>query len=199
MKSIVVATHNLGKMKEFRFILRHWNVQLMSLEDLGLDELDIHEEGETFSQNAQIKVDTLRQFTHEPILSDDSGLCIHALNGRPGIHSSRFGGRAPFSVKRKLLLREMEDKEDRSAHFVCAAALLIGERLYMAEGKVYGKISREDIGEYGFGYDSIFYYPPLKKTFAQMEMEEKHALSHRFEALKTLEEIVRREDPDFLR
>ncbi len=198
MKHIVVATHNPGKMKEFRYILRHWNVQLMSLEDLGLDELDIYENGQTFLENARIKVDTLRQFTYDPILSDDSGLCIHALNGRPGIHSPRFGGRAPFSVKRKLLLREMEEKEDRSAHFTCAVNLLVDDKLYEAEGFVHGEISKEDIGELGFGYDSIFYYPPSGKTFGQMEMEEKHSLSHRYEALKTLEEILRSEDPDFL-
>ncbi len=198
MKHIVVATHNPGKMKEFRYILRHWNVELMSLEDLGLDEIDILEDGDTFLDNARIKVETLRQFTRDPILSDDSGLCISALDGRPGIHSSRFGGRAPYSVKRKLLVRELEDKEDRSAHFICATALLIGEKLYTAEGIVRGEISKEDIGDKGFGYDSIFYYPPLKKTFGQMEMEEKHSLSHRYEALKALEEIVRREDPDFL-
>lgn len=199
MKPIVVATHNPGKMKEFKYILRHWNVQLMSLEDLGLDELDIHEDGETFLDNARIKVETLRQFTYDPIIGDDSGLCIHALDNRPGIHSSRFGGRAPFSVKRKLLLREMEDRADRTAHFTCAVTLLIDDKLYSAEGAVYGEIAKEDIGDQGFGYDSIFYYPPADKTFGQMEMEEKHSVSHRYEALKALEDILRREDPDFLR
>lgn len=198
MKSIVVATHNPGKMKEIRYILRHWNVQLVSLEDLGLDELEIHEDGETFLENATIKVETLRQFTYDPILADDSGLCIHAMDNKPGVHSARFGGRAPFSVKRKLLLREMELREDRSAHFVCVSTLLIGDKLYVGEGKVYGEIAQKDEGDMGFGYDSIFHYPPLNKTFGQMEMEEKHNISHRYEALKALEETLRREDPDFL-
>ncbi len=188
--NIVVATGNHGKVVEINKILSDWNVNFLSLEDIGLVGLEIIEDGETFEENAIIKAKAVSKLTEHPVLSDDSGLCIDYMNGGPGIYSARYAGEdTTFDFKRKKILGELKDvpKDKRGAHFFCSVCFIIDGKLILAEGKVEGLINDESVGENGFGYDPIFYYPPFDKTFAEVSSSMKDSVSHRYDALKNLE------------
>ena len=198
MKTIVVASHNSGKLEEIRYILRHWDVQLVGLDELGLHE-EIEENGKSFRENALIKAREIRKHTELPILSDDSGMLVEALGWEPGIYTARYGGEIPFKEKRLKMLKEMKDKANRRALFACEIAFLVEDREYTQLGLCLGEVAREEKGEFGFGFDSIFYYPPLDKTFGELPMEVKHGLSHRWDALMRLEEKLNAEGISYLR
>lgn len=186
MLQIILATNNKHKIEEFKSFFKGLNVEIRSLSDENI-EVNPVEDGKTFKENALIKANEVSKFTNRIIVSDDSGLEIHALNNFPGIYSSRFMEDRPYEEKFLEINKMLKDKKDRSANFNCTLCVknLTKEDLFF-EGKSEGIILEESNGKSGFGYDPIFYYPPLKKTFAELTKEEKNQVSHRGNALKKL-------------
>ena len=183
LEKIAVATGNKGKLREIRDIFA--GVELVSMQELGFDE-EIEETGGSFRANAQIKAEVIAKKYNLPTLADDSGLCVDALDGAPGIYSARFSGEGE-AANRKLLLKRMENVVDRTAHFECAVCLYMPDgRTYFGEGRTYGKILNEEMGTGGFGYDRLFYSDDLNKSFGQASEQEKNSVSHRFRALEDL-------------
>ena len=186
---LVLATTNKGKIAEIEFMLKDYPVSLKSLSDFGPIP-KIHEDGKTFDENAYKKSSITAKILGLPTLSDDSGLMVDSLNGAPGIYSARFGGEDLTDQKRcELLLESMEGKENRKAAFECviSVAMPTGPALTY-ESRCEGLITQKPAGTRGFGYDPIFYYPPLKKTFGQLSKDEKNQVSHRGKALRELKE-----------
>lgn len=186
---MVVATGNAHKLKEIAEIFTEYEV--VSQKQLGFDE-DVEETGLTFAENALIKARAAAKALHCIALADDSGLCVDALGGAPGIYSARYCGYHGDDRKnRLLLLKNMENITERSAHFISAIALVYPDgREIVVEGKTYGKILREEVGDGGFGYDCIFESDDLKKSFGLATPQEKNAVSHRFRALQALRKIL---------
>ncbi len=186
-KVIVVASSNQGKLKEIREILSGWKV--VSAAEAGFFE-EVEETGETFYENALLKARAVCAQTGLPTLADDSGLCVDALNGAPGVYSARFSGKGAAG-NRALLLEKLQGESNRRAHFTCSIVLCYPDgKILSAEGKTYGDILTEERGGNGFGYDPLFYSDDLKKTFAEATDGEKNAVSHRGRALKRLEELL---------
>jgi XTP/dITP diphosphohydrolase len=184
---IVLATKNQGKKKEMINLLEGYPVKIMTLEDFGPIP-DIIEDKETFDDNAYKKASMTARFLGLPALADDSGLVVPALEGKPGVHSARYAGEnATDEDNLKKLLKEMENKEKRDAYFECVISIAIptGPALTY-EAKCEGIITKEPKGEGGFGYDPVFFYPELDKTFAELSMEEKSQVSHRGKALNEM-------------
>ena len=182
----VLATHNPGKLKEMGAILARFGVEVVSPKDLGLT-VDVEETGTTFAENAMLKAKAICAAAQLPAIADDSGLCVDALNGGPGVYSARYGGEGLDDRGRyMLLLNNMRGQTTRAAHFACAIACAFpnGDTL-TAEGRCDGTIAFAPMGEGGFGYDPVFFYPPLAKTFGQLTAEEKSAISHRGRALES--------------
>lgn len=182
MKEIILASGNPGKLAEFRKILKGYKV--VSPEDLKID-FDVDETGETFYDNALLKARALYELCGKPALADDSGLCVDALGGAPGVYSARYSGGGDRENIAKLL-SELDGVKNRAAHFACCIVYYDGTDIISAEGKVYGKITEIAIGEKGFGYDPVFYSDELKKTFGEASETEKNGISHRARALTTL-------------
>lgn len=181
---IIVASGNEGKIREIRDIFT--GVEIIPMRDLGFFE-EIEETGSNFRENALIKAKTVSEKYNMPALADDSGLCVDVLRGAPGVYSARFSGEGP-AENRKLLLKRMENVSDRRAHFESAVCLYTPDgRALFGEGRTYGRILYEEIGDKGFGYDSLFYSDDLKKSFGLADESEKNAVSHRFRALKDLQ------------
>ena len=182
----VLATHNPGKLKEMGDILARFGVEVVSPKDLGIT-VDVEETGATFAENAMLKAKAICAAAKLPAIADDSGLCVDALNGGPGVYSARYGGEGLDDKGRyMLLLNSMRGQPTRAAHFACAIACVFpnGDEL-TAEGRCDGTIAFAPIGEGGFGYDPVFFVPELKKTFGQLTAEEKSAISHRGRALES--------------
>ena len=180
----VLATHNPGKLKEMGAILARFGVEVVSPRDLGIT-VDVEETGTTFAENAMLKAKAICAAAKLPAIADDSGLCVDALNGGPGVYSARYGGEGLDDKGRyMLLLNSMRGQPTRAAHFACAIACAFpnGDEL-TAEGRCDGTIAFAPMGEGGFGYDPVFFVPELKKTFGQLTAEEKSAISHRGRAL----------------
>lgn len=183
----MAATKNKGKIKEIGEMLGSLGFEVVSQQEAGYD-VDILETGDTFEKNALIKARAIAMLCDEPVLADDSGLCIDALDGRPGVFSARYAGEnAEDSEKIQKILSEMEGVTDRSAKFVTAAAFIFpnGKEI-IALGEVKGEITLEPKGDNGFGYDPIFFSHELGKTFAEATDEEKNSVSHRGRALNAL-------------
>lgn len=183
-RKFVLATHNPGKLKEMSDILSRFGVEVVSPRDLGLT-VDVEETGTTFAENAMLKAKAICAAANLPAIADDSGLCVDALNGGPGVYSARYGGEGLDDRGRTmLLLSSMRGQTSRAAHFACAIACAFpnGDTL-TAEGRCDGAIAFAPIGTEGFGYDPVFLIPALAKTFAQLSAEEKSAISHRGRAL----------------
>ena len=182
----VLATHNPGKLKEMGAILARFGVEVVSPKDLGLT-VDVEETGTTFAENAMLKAKAICAAAQLPAISDDSGLCVDALNGGPGVYSARYGGEGLDDRGRyMLLLNNMRGQTTRAAHFACAIACAFpnGDTL-TAEGRCDGTIAFAPMGEGGFGYDPVFFVPEKAKTFGQLTAEEKSAISHRGRALES--------------
>ena len=180
----VLATHNPGKLKEMGDILARFGVEVVSPKDLGIT-VDVEETGATFAENAMLKAKAICAAAKLPAIADDSGLCVDALNGGPGVYSARYVGEGLDDKGRyMLLLNSMRGQPTRAAHFACAIACVFpnGDEL-TAEGRCDGTIAFAPMGEGGFGYDPVFFVPELKKTFGQLTAEEKSAISHRGRAL----------------
>ena len=185
---IILATSNKHKLKEVREILAPHHIILYGLSDLSSKLPDVEENGETYAENALIKAKAVQKITKLPIISDDSGLEIMALNKEPGIHSARYAeslGGHDNAIKE--ILKRLEGKEDRSARFVCDIVLLnVEDKPLVFEGIAEGTIAYEKSeAQGGFGYDPIFISKETGKYFAEMG-EEKNAISHRAKALKKL-------------
>lgn len=181
----ILATHNPGKLKEMSAILGALGVEVVSPADLGLT-VDVEETGETFAENAMLKAKAVCGLAGLPAIADDSGLCVDALNGGPGVYSARYGGEELDDRGRyMLLLNSMRGAPTRSAHFETAVACAFpnGETL-TATGRCDGAIAFAPMGTGGFGYDPVFLVPERAKTFGQMTEEEKAGLSHRGKALR---------------
>lgn len=180
----VLATHNPGKLREMAAILSQFGVEVVSPGDLGIT-VDVEETGTTFAENAMLKARAICEAAGLPAIADDSGLCVDALNGGPGVYSARYGGEGLDDRGRyMLLLNNLRGQTTRAAHFACAIACAFpgGDEL-TAEGRCDGTIAFAPMGEGGFGYDPVFFVPELKKTFGQLTAEEKSAISHRGRAL----------------
>ena len=184
---IILATNNKHKLKEVREILSPHNVIVYGLSDLNIKLPEVEENGKTYYDNALIKASAVQKFTTMPIISDDSGLEITALNNEPGLHSARYAeslGGHDNAIKE--ILKRLEDKEDRSARFVCDIVLLnVEKKPLLFEGIAEGTIAKEKMGEGGFGYDPIFISKETGECFALMK-EEKNTVSHRAKALNKL-------------
>ncbi len=189
MKKFIIATGNKGKAKEFESMFAPLGYQVLTLHDLE-GAVDVEETGSTFEENAILKAESLCEQFQTMVIADDSGLMIDALDGRPGVYSARYAGEEKSDdANMTKVLEELKDvpKEQRTARFYCALAVARpGEETVTVSGTVEGYIQSERQGEYGFGYDPIFYVPSLKKTMAQLRPEEKNAISHRANALATL-------------
>ena len=186
---LVVATGNKNKLREIAEIFSDFLV--VSQKEMGFDE-DVEETGETFLENALIKARAASKALGCMALADDSGLCVEALNGAPGVYSARYCGKHGFDKEnRDLLLKNMEGLDYRRAYFACAIALVYpdGKEL-VAEGRAYGDILHAEEGEGGFGYDCIFKSEDLNKSFGVATAEEKNTVSHRFRALQKLRALL---------
>lgn len=182
----VLATQNPKKKEELVAILGELGVEIVTEEELGI-HVDVEETGETFGQNAALKAKAVMEATGLPAIGDDSGLCVDALNGAPGIYSARYGGGELDDAGRcRLLLDSLRGKTDRRAHFETdvVAAFPNGDWI-AARGTCNGTIAFAPMGSNGFGYDPVFFITDLRKTFAQMTAEEKAAISHRGNALRS--------------
>lgn len=190
MKTIVIASNNKHKLKEFKEMLKGYNV--VSLKDIGFED-EIEENGNSFEENATIKVNAVLKYLKNKIISadmvlaDDSGLCVPALDGAPGVFSARYAGEhGNDQANRDKLRRELIGK-DKKAYFVCDIVLYDENGKYHTyEGRTYGEIIDEERGSKEFGYDCIFYSDELEKTFGEAAEEEKNEVSHRGRAIKEM-------------
>ena len=190
---LVVASGNKNKLREIAEIFPDFEV--VSQKQMGFDE-DVEETGLTFAENALIKARAAAKALNEIVLADDSGLCVDALNGAPGVFSARYCGYHGDDEKnRKVLLQNMEGITDRKAHFTSAIALVFpdGKEL-VAEGHTYGEILHEETGDGGFGYDCLFFSDDLQKSFGVATAEEKNRVSHRFRGLQAMLKLWQGQD-----
>jgi len=188
---IVFASTNSGKIAEMEYLINRnledkgFEAELLSLKDIGFTD-EIIEDGATFEANAEIKARAVFDKTGMISFADDSGLCVDYLNGAPGIYSARYGG-----IDRLLNELQGVPDEKRTAYFYCAVYCIVSRsENFCTAGKCAGIITHEKFGEGGFGYDPVFYYPPAKRTFAQMTGEEKNKLSHRAIAAELFAEKI---------
>ena len=197
---LLLATNNAHKAREIREILQDSFSEIVTMRDAGI-ELEVIEDGQTFRENAIKKaVETLAYVSDrfDAVLADDSGLCVDALDGAPGVYSARFSGEghndAANNAKLIALLSDVPD-ERRTARFCCCVALArVGREPIAVQGEVEGTILHESRGENGFGYDPYFYYAPFQKSFAELSADEKNSVSHRKRALMLLREALDVED-----
>ena len=185
---VVLASKNRHKLEEISQITRKFDMELVLQSELGVD-LDVEETGTTFEENSFLKAEAVMKATGLPALADDSGIAVDALNGEPGIYSARYGFDPTLDDwgRLQLLLKNTEAVPDgqRQAKFVCVITLVTPEgQTIQARGEIHGELLRAPAGENGFGYDPIFYYPPLGMTTAEMPSEVKNQVSHRANALK---------------
>ena len=182
----VLASQNKGKLVEMQGILQSLGVEIVLQSELGVS-VDVEETGTTFEENARLKAVAVMQATGLPAIADDSGLCVDALNGGPGVYSARYGGDISDPEKVQLLLANMRGASTRAAHFATAivCAFPDGDEL-VAFGRCDGSIAYAPAGDMGFGYDPVFFYPAFGKTFGQSTREEKSSVSHRGKALRDL-------------
>ena len=191
METIVLASNNQHKIKEFKDIIKDYNIVTMA--EVGFTD-DIVEDGDTFLANSTIKSKTIAKYLKEKnlnymVMADDSGLCVDALNGDPGVYSARYAGEHTQQANRDKLLANLKDVEDpnRTARFKCVITLLKPDgTMLVGEGKVEGKILKQETGDTSFGYDCLFYSNELKKCFGQATETEKNSVSHRGRAIADL-------------
>lgn len=192
---LAIATNNQHKLQEIRAILGDSFEELLSLKDLGID-VDVEETGTTLEENALIKARAILALSGIATLADDTGLMVDALNGAPGVYSARYAGEEHNDAKnRALLLKNLDDVKDRSAHFATVIALCYPDgKTLTASGRVNGEILLSERGTEGFGYDSLFFSTELGKTFAEATQAEKNSVSHRGRALRAMLELVKSQE-----
>ena len=196
---LVLASKNKKKLAEMNDILSHLGIEVCSEAEAGVD-VEVEETGTTFEENSLLKARAVMEESGMPAIADDSGLCVDALGGAPGVYSARYGGEGLSDVERyQLLLDNMKGQMPRTARFVSVITCCFpnGDVL-SARGECEGTIAFAPMGEGGFGYDPVFFVPGLKKTFSQLTAEEKNAISHRGRALKAfqvkLEEYLKKNE-----
>ena len=192
---VVLASKNRHKLEEISKITEKFDMELVLQSDLGVD-IDVEENGTTFEENSFIKAEAVMKATGLPALADDSGIAVDALNGEPGIYSARYGFDESLDDwgRLELLLKNTEHVPDgqRQAKFVCVITMVTPDgQTIQARGEIHGELTREARGENGFGYDPIFYYPPMGKSTAEMSPEEKNQVSHRAVALNVFYEKMK--------
>lgn len=188
MIKLVLATRNKNKIHEFKVLFKEYSdldITVLSLDDIGFYG-EIEESGETFEENAISKASVPARLGYIGI-ADDSGLCVDALNGAPGIYSARFSG-GDDEDNNDLLLEKLKNESNRDAKYVCAMACVFPDHVndFTVKGECYGKILTKRVGEGGFGYDPLFYFEPFGKTFAQVDLAKKNTVSHRAVAMRSL-------------
>ena len=191
---IVIASNNIHKIEEFKKELS--NYEVLSLKDIGYNK-EIEETGKTFEENAIIKAKTINSYLKEKgldylVIADDSGLCVDSLNGEPGIYSARYSGvHGDDKANRDKLQKRLEQK-NREAYFICTIVICYPDgECKTVEGRTYGRIIEEELGNKEFGYDCIFYSDDLNKTFGQATSEEKNSVSHRGRAIKEMLKVIK--------
>lgn len=189
---VIAATKNKGKIREISEILAELGIEVISQVDAGID-VEVLETGKTFLENARIKAQAVALLCDDAVLADDSGLCVDALGGAPGIYSARYAGEdATDKDKIEKLLGELGSEMNREAHFETAVSFILPDGSEInASGTVPGRITMEPSGDGGFGYDPIFFSDELGKTFGDATDEEKNSVSHRARAIKALFEILK--------
>ena len=192
--NFIIATNNQKKKKEISEILSQMNIEAKSLKEAGI-EIEIEETGTTFEENALIKAKAICELTGIPSVADDSGLCVDALNGEPGVYSARYGGEKYKSDTEKylLLLKNMEKFDNRKARFVCCVACAFPDgRNFIVRGECEGEILYNPSGSNGFGYDPVFFLKEYNKTMAELDPELKNKISHRATALEKFNEELKK-------
>ncbi len=189
---VIAATKNKGKIREISEILGRLGIEVISQGDSGID-VDILETGKSFIENARIKAEAVSLLCDEAVLADDSGLCVDALGGAPGVYSARYAGEdATDSDKINKLLSELDGEMERDAHFETAVVFIYPDGRELAvTGRVDGRITLSPKGDGGFGYDPVFYSTELGKTFAEATEAEKNSVSHRARALTALYDLLK--------
>ncbi|HHV13515.1 MAG TPA: XTP/dITP diphosphatase [Clostridiales bacterium] len=194
MKKVIFATSNEGKMREIREILKDLEIELLSLKEAGLD-LEIEENGTTFEENAIIKAKYVMELTGEIVLADDSGLEVDYMDKAPGVYSARFLGEdTSYDIKNQYIIDKLAaaKDEERTARFVCViAAAFPNDGIVTRRADIEGVIAKEIVGENGFGYDPIFFVNEYNCTTAQLDPEQKNAISHRGKALNAMKEVIK--------
>ena len=187
MSTYLLASNNAGKLREFREIFSEDTI--LSLKEVSL-EIEVEEDGTTFEENAIKKASEIAKISGMTAIADDSGLCVDALDGAPGVYSARYAGEDATDRQRiEKLLKEMKNLSNRTARFVSVVALCTPEgEIVTAHGECEGEILQEALGEGGFGYDPVFYVKEFDKTFGQLTGEEKNSISHRGRAIRVLKE-----------
>ena len=195
MKKVVIASNNSGKLKEFTHLFEPLEIKVFPQSVFNVAEVE--EPFQTFIENALVKARHASKKTGLPALADDSGICVDALNGRPGVYSARYAGE-PKSDQRnnQLLIENLRTKQDRRAHYYCIIVLVRyadDPQPIITDGSWYGRIVLEPRGTGGFGYDPYFYLPDLGKTAAELPIEDKNLISHRGKALMRLTRYINEE------
>ena len=192
---LVLASKNKKKIAEMNQILNALGIEVCSQEEAGVD-IEVEETGTTFEENSLLKARAVMEHSGMPAIADDSGLCVDALGGAPGVYSARYGGEGLDDAGRtRLLLENMKGQSPRTARFVCVITCCFPNGdVITARGACEGTIAFASMGQGGFGYDPVFFIPGMKKTFAQLEAQEKNAISHRGKAL----EIFQKKLKDYL-
>ena len=188
-----MATQNKGKLAEINKLVKEFGIDILSMADAGLADLDIVEDGTTCQENSFIKANTVMKMTGIPAIADDAGLFVETLGGEPGIYSARYAGEhGNDAANRKKLLEELakrgaKTKEERKAYFICVITLVYPDgKKIVCEGYCHGSIALEERGNMGFGYDSVFIPDGYEETFGQLGVEVKNSFSHRAKALAEL-------------
>ena len=194
---LIIASNNAHKIREIKQILGDRFEEVLSLREAGIDH-DTVEDGVTFLQNARKKAVEIAEISGCCAIADDSGICAHALNGEPGVYSARYsGGHGNDEANNQLLIKNLRDKADKSAHYACAIVLAYPDGTTVsAEGEMHGQVIDTPRGENGFGYDPIFFLPEYGKTSAEISPEEKNRISHRAKALNALVEKLNKGEKD---
>lgn len=187
---IILATFNKHKLFEISQLIGSTDIELISLEDIGYDE-EIVENGKSFIENALIKAETIFDKYKMPTLADDSGICIDALGGKPGIHSARFAGENTSSEeKNRIIIDMLKGTADRKAHYTCALAYVDDKEKFIVEKYCHGEIIDQEKGNEGFGYDPIFFIATYNKTLAEISLDEKNKISHRGQAFREFKKHI---------
>ena len=197
IKQLIFASHNPGKIAEIKELLAPYGIEVLSAADAGLP--DVEETGKTFEENAYIKARAAAQAKHIPCIADDSGLCVDAIGGKPGVYTARYAPNRNFDLGMDKLLKELNDTnpQNRAAHFSCVIVIAYPDGAYKAfEGRVDGNIATQKTGEAGFGYDPIFIPTGYTRSFAEFSSEEKNKISHRGRALQKFIDFITAQNED---
>lgn len=197
IKQLIFASHNPGKIAEIKELLAPYGIEVLSAADAGLP--DVEETGKTFEENAYIKARAAAQARHIPCIADDSGLCVDAIGGKPGVYTARYAPNRDFDLGMDKLLKELNDTnpQNRAAHFSCVIVIAYPDGAYKAfEGRVDGNIATQKTGKAGFGYDPIFIPTGYTRSFAEFSSEEKNKISHRGRALQKFIDFITAQNED---